>query len=68
MTHIIPPFITHIRSSVIHWTNSPNRFFGVQVYLLQTTLQKADANDYYSNLTASRMEGVENVEIMEKKA
>jgi hypothetical protein len=43
-------------------------FFDIQVYLLQVALQNTYTKFFYSNLTATRMEGVENVEIMEKKA
>jgi len=40
-------------------------FFGIQVGLLQLTLQNTGAKIYYSNLTATRMEGIENIENMD---
>jgi hypothetical protein len=36
-------------------------FFGIQIGLLQIALQNADTQIYYCNLTATRIEDVDNM-------
>jgi len=40
-------------------------FFGIQVGLLQVSLQDTNVKNYYCNLTATRMEVMENIGIMD---
>jgi hypothetical protein len=37
-------------------------FFGVRIGLFWLKLQGADPNNYYSNLTATRIKGIINIE------
>jgi hypothetical protein len=48
-----------LQSRIIHRTRSSMSFFGIQIQVAQ---QNADAEIYYCNFTATRMEGIENIE------